>query len=225
MPTPQLVSVLLVEDELQFRRGLQTLLTFYNDDCYLQFQIVGEAISVDQAIKLAMEQNPALILLNLGLPEFDGIKVLVGLRDRGYKGKVLVLSAHRKDEWVYRAMQAGAKGYIAKDRVGSQLYDAISTVMNDEIFLAPETATSFFRMFHFYAGRSLQADREVHLTEREHEVLHWLVQGASNEEISSYLFVTVATVKAHLTAIFNKLSVNSRSQAIIKALKLGLVMT
>jgi len=227
--TAQVVSVLLVENDSIFRRGLHTLLSFYSDDCYLQFQIVGEATSSEQAIKLVIEQKPALILLDvklaLELPEDSGLKVLMNLKKLDYHGKALILSAHREDELVFRAMQLGARGYVAKDRIGSQLYDAISTVMNDEIFLPPDIATSFFRIFHFYAGRSLQGQTAIHLTDREQEVLNWLIKGASNEEISHYLHVTIATVKAHLTSVFEKLGVTSRTQAIVKALKLGLVST
>lgn len=227
--TSQIVSVLLVEDDSNFRRGLHTLLSFYSDDCYLQFKIVGEATSCDQAVKLVIEQKPALILLdvqlNLKLPEDSGLKVLMDLKKLDYHGKVLILSAHREDELVFRAMQLGARGYVAKDRIGSQLYDAISTVMHDEIFLPPDIATRFFRIFHFYAGRSLQGETKIHLTNREQEVLNWLIKGASNEEISRYLHVTIATIKAHLTSVFDKLGVVSRTQAIVRALKLGLVNT
>ncbi|HBC41500.1 MAG: LuxR C-terminal-related transcriptional regulator [Pseudanabaena sp.] len=227
--TAQVVSVLLVENDSIFRRGLHTLLSFYSDDCYLQFQIVGEATSSEQAIKLVIEQKPALILLDvklaLELSEDSGLKVLMDLKKLDYHGKALILSAHREDELVFRAMQLGARGYVAKDRIGSQLYDAISTVMNDEIFLPPDIATSFFRIFHFYAGRSLQGHCPIHLTDREQEVLNWLIKGASNEEISRYLHVSIATVKAHLTSVFEKLGVTSRTQAIVKALKLGLVGT
>ncbi|MFN9857409.1 MAG: LuxR C-terminal-related transcriptional regulator [Pseudanabaena sp.] len=227
--TAQVVSVLLVENDSIFRRGLHTLLSFYSDDCYLQFQIVGEATSSEQAIKLVIEQKPALILLDvklaLELSEDSGLKVLMDLKKLDYHGKALILSAHREDELVFRAMQLGARGYVAKDRIGSQLYDAISTVMNDEIFLPPDIATSFFRIFHFYAGRSLQGHCPIHLTDREQEVLNWLIKGASNEVISRYLHVSIATVKAHLTSVFEKLGVTSRTQAIVKALKLGLVGT
>lgn len=225
MSTPQPISILLVDDEQRFRKGLQTLLDFYNNNGAFRFNIVGETASADQALKLAVEQHPALILLDLEIPPSDGISVLHSLAEFSYKGKVLVLSAHREDEWVFRAMQAGANGYVFKDRIASHLCEAIATVMNDEIYLSPEVATHFFRLFHFYAGRSLQACQSVNLTEREREVLHWLVQGASNEEIARHLYITIATVKAHLTAIFEKLKVSSRTQAIVKALKLGLVST
>jgi DNA-binding NarL/FixJ family response regulator len=223
MTAPQLISVLLVDDEPRFRSGLRTLLNFYNQQGSLRFDIVGEAANADQALQLMLEQKPALILMDLSLGESDGINALLRLGELSYKGKVLVLSAHREDEWVFRAMQAGACGYVFKDRIATQLYEAITTVINDQVYLSPEVATNFFRLFHFYAGHSLQACQAIHLTSREQEVLHWLVQGASNEEIAKKLYVTVATVKAHLTAIFEKLGVNSRTQAIVKALKLGLV--
>lgn len=223
MTTPQPISILLVDDKQSFRKGLQTLLDFYNNSGTLRFNVVGEAASVEQALTLAVEQHPALILLDLEIPPSDGITALIRLKELSYKGKTLVLSAHREDEWVFRAMQAGASGYVFKDRIASQLCDAIATVMDNQVYLAPEVATHFFRLFHFYAGRSLQACQSIHLTEREREVLHWLVQGASNEEIAAHLYITVATVKAHLTAIFEKLKVSSRTQAIVKALKLGLV--
>lgn len=215
--------MLLVDDDPLFRKGLQTLLQFYSSSGSFRFDLVGEAACVDQALKVASQQHPALILLDLELPQEDGVAALVRLREQSYEGKVLVLSAHREDEWVFRAMQAGASGYVFKDCLASQLCQAIATVIDREIYLAPEVATGFFRMFHFYAGHSWQVAQSLHLTEREQQVLHWLVQGASNEKIAQHLYITVATVKAHLTAIFEKLGVNSRTQAIVKALKLGLV--
>ncbi len=99
---PQLVSVLLVDENYQLRRGLETLLNFYTDDCYLQFQIVGEAASADQALKLAAEQSPALVLLAMELGQ-----TLVGLNKQSYRGKVLVLASSRQDEAIYRVMQGG----------------------------------------------------------------------------------------------------------------------
>jgi DNA-binding NarL/FixJ family response regulator len=120
-------------------------------------------------------------------------------------------------------MRAGAHGYVLKGQVATQLCGAIQTVLEDQVYLPPEVATRFFSLFHFYAGRSLQAAQSTNLTDREMEVLHWLVQGSTNEAIAGQLYITVATVKAHLTAIFEKLHVTNRTQAIIKALKLGLV--
>lgn len=223
MAMSQLVSILLVDDDPIFRQGLKTLLNFYNHNNDFELTVVGEAASVDQALKLASQQHPGLILLDLELPQTDGITALLRWRQELFQGRAIVLSARRQDEAVFRAMQAGARGYVFKDCLAQQLYDAIATVINGEIYLAPEVATSFFRVFHFYSGHSLPSCPKIHLTAREQEVLQWLIKGASNEQIAKRLCVTVATVKAHLTAIFQKLGVSSRTQAIVKALKVGLV--
>lgn len=223
MDTPAPISLLLVDDSQPFRQGLRTLLDFYNVSASPPVVVVGEAVTAPQAIKLAQTQRPNLMLLDMELAQGDGLGVLGHLRELPQAPRVLVLSVHREDEWVFRAMQAGAQGYVCKDRVADQLITAITTVLRDEIYLSPQLAASFFRLFRFYGGQPRHSDHTVHLTDREQEVLHWLVQGASNDAIARHLHVTVATVKAHLTGIFEKLNVTSRTQAIVKALKLGLV--
>lgn len=223
MNTSQTVSILLVDDEPRYRAGLFNLLSFYNMNGSLRFEVVGETASLEQAFNLTVEQHPALLLLDLELSPGDCTTTLNSMTELSSKSKVLILSAHREDEWVFRAMQAGACGYVFKDYIATELYEAIATVINNQIYLSPEVATQFFRLFHFYTGRSLSSAPAIRLTEREQEVLQWLVKGASNEQIAQELYITVATVKAHLTAIFDKLGVNSRTQAIVKALKLGLV--
>jgi DNA-binding NarL/FixJ family response regulator len=223
MATVQMLSVLLVDDEQRFRQGLRTLLNFYSLNDSLSLEVVGEAASVEQALKLTLQESPNLILLDLELVGGDGITTLHRLREISYAGKVLVLSGHQEDDWIFRAMQAGAAGYVFKSRLASQLCEAITTVMKSEIYLPPEVANGFFRRFQAYSESYLETRQKLHLTEREQEVLHWLTQGASNEEIAKHLYVTVATVKAHLTSIFEKLQVTSRTQAIVAALKLGLI--
>lgn len=218
-----LVSVLLVDDRPAFRQGLRTLLNFYNTVGSGNFEVIGEAASADQALHLAKAQNPSLILLDLEMPSSGGLQLLHDLRHQAHSSKVLVLSAHTEDEWIFQAMQAGANGYLRKRYLSSHLSSAIETVLAGKVYLTPDALTGFFRLFHFYSGQAVVAAQKLNLTQREQEVLHWLVQGDGNEAIAARLFITVATVKAHLTAIFQKLGVTSRTQAIIKALKLGLV--
>ncbi|MBD2343799.1 LuxR C-terminal-related transcriptional regulator [Anabaena subtropica] len=217
------LSILLVDDEELFRQGLRILLSFYNTGGALAVEIVGEANSVEQALKLTIQKNPDLILLDLELGVSDGIAAMISLKEIAYSGKILVLSAHQEDDWIFQAMQKGAAGYVFKNQVASQLCEAIKTVIRSEIYLPSDVASGFFRRFQAYADSSLKVCHQLHLTEREQEVLHWLTQGASNEEIAKNLYVTAATVKSHLTSIFEKLKVTSRTQAIIVALKLGLV--
>ena len=219
----QQISVLLVDDDAKFRQGLQTLLQFYGNAREQRFTIVGEAVSTDQAVQLAEQQHPMLILLDMELATGDGIATLTELTKLRCQSKILVLSGHQEEEWIFRAMRSGANGYVVKDDLATELFTAITTVLNDQVYLSPELATRFFQMFRFYTGQALEVRAKLHLTDREQEVLHWLVQGASNDEIATQLYISVATVKAHLTAIFNKLEVTSRTQAIIRALKMGLV--
>jgi DNA-binding NarL/FixJ family response regulator len=217
------VSVLLIDDNLFFRRGLQTLLDFYSSTGSFTCRVVGQATSVEQALQLATEQSPNLVLLDLRLGGGEGLRFLQA-RAQGQE-RVLVLSDRQDDEQVFRAMQAGAYGYVLKENLAERLWPAIKSLMNDQVYLSPEVATGFFRLFQFYGGSPLVRAGATDLTEREQEVLHCLVQGASNSAIAQHLHITVATVKAHLTAIFDKLDVSSRTQAIVKALKLGLVST
>ncbi|MEO0867658.1 MAG: response regulator transcription factor [Cyanobacteria bacterium J06642_11] len=220
------ISVLLVDDHAEFRHGLRTLLGFYTNGT-APFEVVAEADSAEQAIEMLATHNPQIALLDMELAEGTGLDVLQRLKSLGVETRVLSLSAHRDDEWIFQAMQAGARGYVTKDKLATQLYQALCAVLQDEVYLDPQLASGFFRLFH-----AKNTDRPVHrpennikLTEREQEVLYWLVQGASNESISKQLYITVATVKAHLTAVFEKLKVRSRTQAIVKAIKLGLVET
>lgn len=217
------ISVLLVDDHAEFRHGLRTLLGFYADGT-ATFEVVAEAASAEQAIEMLEAYNPTIALLDMELADGTGLEVLRRLKGLSVDTRVLSLSAHREDEWIFQAMQAGAKGYVAKDKLATQLYEALRIVLQGEIYLDPQLASGFFRLFHANnIGRTAHSRTDIRLTEREQEVLYWLVQGASNESIAKELYITVATVKAHLTAVFEKLKVRSRTQAIVKAIKLGLV--
>lgn len=217
------ISIVLVDDEHRFRLGLRSLLGRCSISNAQALQVVGEAANVGQALELIEAQNPQLVLLDLELPAGSGVEIMVRLREQHYQGKVLVLSAHEDDPSVFKAMQAGAVGYVFKETVSEELGDAIQTVMTGQVYLSPVVATCFFRRFQHLNQNRLQVCQDVELTEREQEVLYWLVQGESNSAIASHLYVTVATVKAHLTSIFEKLRVHNRTQAIVRAIRLGLV--
>ena len=226
-----LISVLLVGDEGKFQHSLDALLELYNLSASQQFNIVGGANSRDQAVRFVIERQPSLILLDIDLFEKidEGIKALTDFKNlsdrKSNDGKTLVLSRQGEDTTIFRAMKAGALGYLLKEDLLSQLHVAITTVIAGKIYMSPEVATKFFQVFQDYEGQKSQENGgELSLlTNREREVLRLLVQGSSNEEIAQALYITVATVKAHLTAIFEKLGVKSRSRAIVRSLQLGMV--
>ena len=224
-PQCQTISILLVDDDAQFRQGVRTLIDFCNAKGGHTFTVVGEAISGTQATTLIQQKQPHLVLLDVELSNghLDGLNTLAQLQKDAHHPKVLMMSERQDDHVIFKCMQGGAFGYVSKSHIATQLYDAITTVLSNQIYLAPNSVTSFFRIFHFHAGRSLRACPSVHLSPREHEVLSFLVEGSSNQAIAKALYISVATVKAHLTSIFEKLSVKSRTQAIVAALKLGLV--
>jgi DNA-binding NarL/FixJ family response regulator len=217
------LSALLVEDDLHFRAGVRNLLDFY----HIQDQtisIVGEANRPALALSLAEQHTPDFILIDMELCEGTGLTLLQQLQDNNVSSKTLVLSGHQEDSWIYQAMQAGADGYVFKSQVADQLLDAINAIMQDQVYLPPEVATGFFRRFQkTQTALPNQIGELCELSPREHDVLCCLVQGASNDEIAKQLYISVATVKAHITNIFLKLQVTSRTQAIVAAIKMNLV--
>jgi DNA-binding NarL/FixJ family response regulator len=219
------LSALLVEDDRSFRAGIRTLLDFYQIEDQV-IHIIGEADRPELALSLAEQYTPDLILIDMELIEGDGLTLLQKLQDSNTSSKTLVLSGHQEDSWIYQAMQCGADGYVFKSQVSEQLLDAIVAIMQDQTYLPPEVATGFFRRFQkAQASLPTQIGQACDLSQRENEVLYWLVQGASNEEVAKQLYISVATVKAHLTNIFLKLQVTSRTQAIVAAIKMNLVQS
>lgn len=214
MITTKKILTLLVDDEAVFRKNLRTLLELYPMD----FKIVGETGSTAKAINLINHYHPQLMLLDLELAQDSGLNILKYLQAHHLSVKTLVLSAHQEENLIFESMQAGAQGYIFKTNLVQQLSEAITTIINEKIYLPPEVATQFFRHFN---SHNLNQNSVANLTQREQEVLEYLILGLSNEQISRHLYITVATVKAHLTAIFNKLGVKNRTQAIVAALKMN----
>ena len=219
------ISLVLVDDDERFLKGLRILLNFYKTKDGQKLVVLGEADREQKIINLIEQQRPEIILLDLELKSGNraGIEALWKLKQLHCTSKVIVLSSYREDKVIFQAMQAGAWGYVCKDSLAEQLLPAITTVLQDRVYLAPEIATSFFRSFRVYTERSRATCQKIKLTQREQEVLQLLIEGASNQIISEQLYITVATVKAHLTSIFDKFEVKSRTQAIVKAFRLGLV--
>lgn len=203
-------TVLLVDDHPVVRSGLRAVL-----DTGEEIKIVGEAATGEEAIVLANHLRPDVVLCDLRLGNgIDGIQTTAALRALDPAPAVLILTTFDRDSEILGAVEAGAAGYLLKDVAPEVIIEGLQRAAAGDVFLAPDLAARVMK------GMSKPTPR---LTEREREVLKLLVKGVTNQEIARALFVTEATVKTHLTHIFTKLEVDSRSRAILLAQEAGLV--
>ncbi|MDJ0632283.1 MAG: response regulator transcription factor [Xenococcaceae cyanobacterium MO_188.B29] len=224
------ISVMIVDDNYEFRNNIKTLLQLYNQNNLLNFKIISDTDSIAKGKSIIEKYQPQILLLDLELQQESGLDILKYLLNNNSQTKTLILSAHEEEEIIFQAMSLGAKGYIFKPNVVSQLLEAINTIINSKIYLPPEAATGFFMSFNHHLSNFSELEalenhpkNDYHLTHREKDVLGYLIQGLSNEEIAQELYVTIATVKAHLGSIFAKFCVKNRTQAIVMALKKNIV--
>jgi DNA-binding NarL/FixJ family response regulator len=205
------VSVLIVDDHAVVRQGLQALLASRPE-----VRVVGEAADGVQALQLVQELQPDVLLLDLLMPELDGVAVTQRVRQIGLRSKILILSSSLDDERVLAAVRAGADGYILKaSRVG-ELVQAIVRVAQGQRVLDPAVTQVLVDHLH-------EDDPVARLSAREREVFAELARGRSNSEIAAALQVGEATVRTHVASVLDKLSLRDRTQIIIYALKRGLI--
>ena len=212
-PAPTRVRVMIVDDHAIVREGLQTLL-----EEEAGIEIVGSAANGSQAVMLAPQYQPDVILMDLVMPEMDGIAATRQLHERGSSARVLVLTSFADDQKVRDAIQAGAVGYLLKDVLKPDLLRAIFNAMQGRSTLHPDVQQMLMKQ------SNTRNDPQPHhsLTEREMSVLRLIAHGRSNKEITAALFLTEGTVKGYISTIFDKLGVDDRTQAALYAVKHGL---
>ena len=216
-----MIDVLLADDQELVRSGFRLILELADG-----IRIVGEAGDGRQAVRLAKETQPDVILMDVRMPEMDGIEATRRLRQAGVDARVLVLTTFDLDEYVYEAMRAGASGFLLKDAPREQLVTAVRTVARGEALLAPAITQ---RLIERFVARpsprdgSAAAKALAELSQRELEVLRLLARGLSNAEIAAELVVGEATVKTHVARILHKLGLRDRVQAVVFAYESGLV--
>jgi DNA-binding NarL/FixJ family response regulator len=208
------IRVLIADDHPIVREGLSAVLETQPD-----FAIVGEAASGAQAVERAAALRPDVILLDLELPELDGVAALRAIRAADPAARVIIFTAFDTDERILAAVQAGAQGYLLKGAPREELFQAIRVVHDGGSLLQPVVAARLLRQV---SGASTPALPEP-LTERELEVLRLLAKGRQNKEIANELWISERTVKFHVSAILAKLAVGNRTEAVSKAAQLGLI--
>jgi DNA-binding NarL/FixJ family response regulator len=210
------VRVLIADDHPLFREGMRGRL-----DRVADVAVVGEAASGDEAVELARELEPDVILMDIKMPGLNGIEATREILRASPHVGVLMLTMFEDDDSVFAAMRAGAKGYLLKDSGGEGVVHAIRAVASGEAVFGPGVAERIIGFFS--APRSAAPQRAFpELTEREEEILSLVAQGKSNQEISRQLFVSLKTVRNHVSNILLKLQVADRAQAVIRARDAGL---
>ncbi|MBI3250041.1 MAG: response regulator transcription factor [Deltaproteobacteria bacterium] len=211
------ISLIIVDDHPMFLAGLQQLFKKQVD-----FDVMGAAENVGQLEDLLRKGTPALILMDIEMPAGDGISATSFVRKHSPTTKVVILTGYDNPDLIFRALKAGAVGYLLKNSRPKDILETLRKVAAGEIFLNPELAGKFLR--EFQRDQELEEVRRLvqTLTPREEEVLRLVATGATNREISRRLFISELTVKMHLASIFRKLQVNDRTKAAVLALKAGL---
>ncbi|MFZ9857692.1 MAG: response regulator [Roseiflexaceae bacterium] len=204
------IRVLVVDDHPVVRHGLLALLRYEPE-----FEIAGDAADGEEAVAAVLAHKPDVVLLDLRLPRLSGVDVMLQARAKGSTSRFLVLTTYDSDDDITRALAAGAKGYLLKDATSHELIQAIREVMRGNAALEPSVAARVLARMHDSPADELSA--------REIDVLQRMVRGESNRAIAVALHVSENTVKTHVSHIFAKLAVQSRAEAVVVALRRGLV--
>jgi len=210
------VKVLLAEDHVITRQGMRRLLEEESD-----LMVIGEAGDGEEAVQMATEMHPDIIIMDIAMPKLNGIEATRQIKLLHPICAVLVLSAYANDEYVFGLLEAGAAGYLLKTASGDELIHAIRAVQRGEPVLDPivfRKVVSRFRFPDKVLGRVRPSE---HLSDREMDIIKLAARGMSNKEIADELGLSKRTVEGHLRSIFNKLGVGSRTEAVLYSLRKG----
>ncbi len=213
-----MIRVLIADDQDLVREGLRMILEAEPD-----LEVVGEAGNGKQALEGVRHFDPDVLLMDVRMPELDGIEATARLARLGLRARVLVLTTFDLDEYVYRALKNGASGFLLKDATRERLVAAVRTVAAGEALLAPSITRRLIEDFCRRPSPGELPAGAATLSERELDVLRRLARGLSNAEIGSQLYLGDATVKSHVARILQKLDLRDRAQVIVYAYESGLV--
>ena len=216
MESTDKIKVLLADDHVIVREGTKELVQRQPD-----MQVVAEASDGVEAVELARLYRPDVIVMDIAMPNMNGIEATKQIKKMLPSTAVLILTAYDSDQYIMALLEAGAAGYLLKNVRGNQLIEAIRAVYSGESILQPSTTRRVIDHLKVKAVKSDEESAANTLTEREMEVLKLAAKGVSNRDIAERLFVSTRTVQTHLSNIFKKLAVASRTEAILYGLKRG----
>ena len=212
------IRILIADDHAVLREGMRKLLEQEKD-----FQVVGEAGDGEEAVKLGSELKPDVVIMDIVMPKLSGVEATKLIKQASPSSAVLILTAYSDIRYILGLLEAGACGYVLKNARSSELVGAVRAVRSGESVLAPVVTRKLLQRVVSQAGGVGQGDTSGQLTPRETEVLMLAAKGMSNQDIADALFLSLRTVKAHVTNIFNKMGCGSRTDAIIKGLREGYI--
>ncbi len=212
---PTKIKILIADDHPVVREGLSAMLSKEYD-----IQVVGEAENGTEAIKKASELQPDVVLMDLRMPELDGVEAMRQIRVKNPEMKFIVLTTYDNDEYIFKGIEAGARAYLLKDAPREELFEAIRAVYKGESLIQPAVAGKVLDRF---AELSRQVQVPEALSGREVEVLDLMAKGAANKLIAATLSIGESTVKTHIQSIFQKLGVGDRTEAVTQAIKKGII--
>jgi two-component system response regulator NreC len=211
------IRLLLVDDHAVVRSGLKMLLENERD-----VEIIGEASSAAEAIEGAVRLKPNVILMDIGLPDLSGIDATREIKKRVPDVAIVALTIHEDEEYFFKMLESGASGYVPKRAAPEELITAIRAAANGQVYLYPSLAKLLVRDF-LDGGRATGQQTTSDLTDREQEVLTYLAEGASNEEIAASLVISPKTVARHRENIMRKLNLHSRANLVRYAIRKGII--
>ena len=210
------INILLVEDHVVVRESIRRSL-----ETQSEFNVVGEASDGEEAVRLADKLKPDVIIMDISMPKLNGIEATKQIKANHPSIAILILTAYDYEQYIFSLLSAGAAGYLLKDVSIRELIEAIETVYRGESVLHPLVAHKVLERFRGTKSDSHGEQITEVLTDREMNVLKMAAKGKSNNVIADELHLSVHTVESHLGAIFNKLGVGSRTEAVIQAIKRG----
>jgi DNA-binding NarL/FixJ family response regulator len=212
---PEKIRVLITDDHPVVREGLSAMLSREHD-----IDVVGEAKDGREAVAKVNELMPDIVLMDLRMPEMDGVEAMRQIRKDHSDIQFIVLTTYSNDEYIFKGIEAGARAYLLKDAPRDELFKAIRAVSRGESLIEPAVAG---KVLDRLAELSRQASTPEVLSDREIEVLTLIARGASNKIIADSLNIGQSTVKTHIQSIFHKLEVNDRTEAVTVAVKKGIM--